>query len=76
MKLKSLQTVNSVRFNKRDETHFSTEKPTMAGLQMSFDDKIGIVTVTIPGQDSVLIFPANIAYAAILEEVKPVKKAL
>lgn len=74
MKLAVVHTYQSVRFNKRDETHFTAEKPNMTGLQMEYDEKLLVVKITIPGQDSVLVFPTNIAYAQVSKAESVVPK--
>ena len=74
MKLKTVHTYQSVRFNKRDETHFTAEKPTMDGLEIEYDPKLMVIKLEIPGVDSVIIFSTNVAYAVVAEEIKTAKK--
>ena len=74
MKLSVVHTYQSVRFNKRDETHFTAAKPTMEGMEMEYDEKLLIVRIRIPGVDDVIVFPTNIAYAVVVEDAKPEPK--
>lgn len=74
MKLAVVHTYQSVRFNKRDETHFTSEKPNMVGLQMEYDEKLLVVKITLPGQDSILVFPTNISYAQVSKAESEVAK--
>lgn len=76
MKLKTVHTYQTVRFNKRDETHFTAEKPTMPGLELEYDPKIHAVKISMPGAIPVLVFSTNVAYAEVSEPeavVEPVK---
>lgn len=61
MQLKTVHTYQSVRFNKRDETHFDAAKPIMAGMVMELHPA-GYVVITL-GQEQVLVFATNVAYA-------------
>lgn len=70
MKLKTVHTYQSVRFNKRDETHFDAAKATMAGLEMEFDTKLMAIRIRLPDADDVLVFSSNVAYAVIADEPK------
>jgi hypothetical protein len=67
MKIQTLHTYQSVRFNKRDETHFTAEKPNMAGLVIEWDPKALAMRLSLPGAKSVLVFATNIAYAELAD---------
>lgn len=67
MQLKTVHTYQTVRFNKRDETHFDAGKDNMRGIIMTFDKKHGVVHIEMPGADKVLVFPTNISYAVLAE---------
>lgn len=68
MQLKTVHTYQTVRFNKRDETHFDAGKENMRGIRMSFDKKNGVVHIEMDGCERVMVFPTNIAYAVLAEE--------
>lgn len=74
MKLKTLKTYQSVRFNTKDETHFDLRIPRFAGVEMEFDSKGGYVQITLPGKDSIIVFSTNIAYAVLDDEPAAIKK--
>lgn len=74
MKLKTLKTYQSVRFNMKDETHFDPRIPRFEGIEMQFNQDGGYVQVSIPGKDSIIIFSTNIAYAVVADEPVVVKK--
>jgi len=79
MKLKTLKTYQSVRFNLKDETHFDVRIPRFENIQMEYDVKLQVIRIEIPGKDSVLVFQTNVAYAALADsevvELKEVKEA-
>jgi hypothetical protein len=76
MKLKTIKTYQSVRFNQKDETHFDSRIPRFEGLILTFNEEAGYVLVSQPGKESVIVFSTNIAYAVIADEpVQSVKKA-
>ncbi len=77
MKLKTLKTYQSVRFNTKDETHFDGRIPRFEGIDMEFSPQGGYVQISIPGKDSIIVFSTNIAYAVVADapksELKKVK---
>lgn len=73
MKFKTLKTYQSVRFNKKDETHFDMSISRYAGLSMEWDSTLNAVKISMPGTESVYVFPANCAYAV---EAEPTLKAV
>jgi hypothetical protein len=73
MKLKTLKTYQSVRFNTKDETHFDSRIPRFEGIEMEYDVSNAVVYVKLAGKDSVIIFPTNIAYAVIDDSVAVLK---
>lgn len=75
MKLKTIKTYQSVRFNQKDETHFDARIPRFEGIQLDFSPEAGYVTISQPGKESIIVFSTNIAYAVIADEPVPVKKA-
>lgn len=75
MKLKTLKTYQSVRFNQKDETHFDGRIPRYAGIQLEFNEQAGYVTVSMPGVEPIIVFSTNIAYAVVADEPVAVKKA-
>lgn len=75
MKLKTLKTYQSVRFNKKDETHFDKQIPRYAGIDMEFHPAGGYVLISMPNVEPILVFSTNIAYAAVADEPVAVKKA-
>lgn len=75
MKLKTLKTYQSVRFNQKDETHFDGRIPRYTGIQLDYDAAAGYVTISMPGTESIIVFSTNIAYAVVAEEPVAVKKA-
>lgn len=75
MKLKTLKTYQSVRFNTKDETHFDVRVPRFDGIEMVFNPQGGYVQVTLPGKDSIIIFSTNIAYAVVADEPAKLAKA-
>jgi hypothetical protein len=74
MKLTTMHTYQSVRFNKKDETHFDCRKPNMEGLQMEYVVDGGYARIFIPGVDEVIVFPTNISYAVVDKESDKKKK--
>jgi hypothetical protein len=60
MKLKAIQTYQSVKFQGKQDNFFSAAIPAMAGLTMTYKD--GMVRLET-AKDCVVIFTANIAYA-------------
>lgn len=76
MKLKNLQTYQSVTFNKKNETHFNVDKPAHKGISMQLMPDAGYVRIEMEGADTVLVFATNIAYATPADElaVKPAAK--
>ena len=74
MKLKTLKTYQSVRFNQKDETHFDLRIPRFEGVEMEFVPTGGYIKVSQPGKDSIVIFSTNVAYAVVLEEPVMAKK--
>jgi hypothetical protein len=75
MKLKTVSTYQTVRFNKHDERHFDSAIPRFAGIEMEFDEKNGFVKLELPDKDIIYVFPTNIAYIVPLptESVKKTK---
>lgn len=71
MKIKVLHSYQTVRFNKKDETHFTADKPSMSGLSMTWLPEYMAVRLDMPGTESVLVFCTNVAYAVIADEVAP-----
>lgn len=63
MKLKTVHTYQSVKFNKQQETHFDAGKPSMAKIEMTYNSSEHCVLISMPGCESVMIFSTNIAYA-------------
>lgn len=74
MKLKTLKTYQSVRFNQKDETHFDGRIQRFDGIEMVFNPQGGYVQVSIPGKDSIIVFSTNIAYAVVADEPVVFKK--
>lgn len=78
MKLKTVHTYQSVRFNQKDETHFDGRIPRFAGIELDYDEKLFLIKVSMPGSEPVLIFPANCAYMIPVESpvefAKPAKQ--
>lgn len=68
MKLKTLKTYQSVRFNQKDETHFDGRIPRFEGIQMEFSPIGGYVQISQPGKESIVVFSTNIAYAVVADE--------
>lgn len=75
MKLKTIKTYQSVRFNQKDETHFDGRIPRFSGIQLDYKEDAGYVIVSMPGVESIIVFSTNIAYAVVSEEPVVVKKA-
>lgn len=77
MRLKTLKTYQSVRFNTKDETSFDLRVPRFEGLIMEYMPADGYVQITLPGKDSIIVFSTNIAYAVVADapksELKKVK---
>lgn len=76
MKLKTIKTYQSVRFNQKDETHFDPRIPRFEGIDMQFSPTGGYVTVSQPGKESIIVFSTNIAYAVVADEPVAAKKAV
>lgn len=74
MKLKTIKTYQSVRFNQKDETHFDGRIPRFEGIQLDFNPEAGYVTISQPGRESIIVFSTNIAYAVVADEPVSVKK--
>lgn len=74
MKLKTMKTYQSVRFNQKDETHFDGRIPRYAGIQLDYNEDAGYVIVSMPGVESIMIFSTNIAYAVVADEPVAAKK--
>lgn len=75
MKLKTLKTYQSVRFNMKDETHFDARIPRFEGIEMEYDPSNAVCYVRIAGKDSIIIFPTNIAYAVVDDAVVSIKES-
>lgn len=75
MKLKTIKTYQSVRFNQKDETHFDLRIPRFEGVTMDYSVEGGYVTISQPGKDSIVVFSTNIAYAVLSDEPVSLKKA-
>lgn len=75
MKLKTIKTYQSVRFNQKDETHFDARIPRFEGIQLDFSPESGYVTISQPGKESIIVFSTNIAYAVVADEPVIAKKA-
>lgn len=73
MQLKTVHTYQTVRFNKRDETHFDAGKDSMRDIKLTYDKKNAVVHIEMPGCESVLVFPTNIAYAVLAEPTEQSK---
>lgn len=77
MRLKTLKTYQSVRFNTKDETHFDLRVPRFENIEMEYVPADGYVQITLPGKDSIIVFSTNIAYAVLADvpkqELKKVK---
>lgn len=75
MKIKTLRTYQSVRFNQKDETHFDNRIPRFANIDIDYDAKMGAVRIAMEGTDTVYVFSTNIAYVTPEEhaEVKLTK---
>ena len=80
MKLKTVHTYQSVKFNKQQETHFDAGKPSMAKIEMIYSSSEHCVLISMPGCETIMIFSTNIAYATPFEaseaaetEKKPAK---
>lgn len=68
MKIKALQTYQSVTFGKngKQETHFNNQKQGMEDLKLDLNVEGGYVRVQSARLNAdVIIFAANIAYAAV-----------
>jgi hypothetical protein len=76
MKLKTVKTYQSVRFNQKDETSFDIRVQRYDGIEMEFDAKSGLVKLQM-GSEVVYVFGTNIAYMVPLELQGPteLKKA-
>jgi hypothetical protein len=70
MKLQTVATYQAVRFNKHDEKHFDPRIPRFANIEMTYDAQRQLVQISMPGTESIYIFPANIAYMVAKPELQ------
>lgn len=59
MKLKAIQTYQSVKFQGKQDNFFSPAIPSMADLQITYSE--GVLTLKT-AKDCIVVFTANVAY--------------
>lgn len=71
MKLKTVSTYQTVRFNKADERHFDAAIPRFKGIELTYEKEFVRIKM---GDEQVLVFPTNIAYVVPLPEAEKSSK--